>query len=216
MLQVNENDVRFWLGQDMEHNFFFALGFADPALKEQAQRLHDAYQGALGRNDLGAAFALVPASQAFKKTALAATRARWTGSVYPTFIDHVFREIDWMLVRPSALASTGGLPTQEEVCAIDRLNSDHAALAAHLLDPGEGALVDKAHDLHKRAMQVTAGCAQAVLPTLLAISKQVAAEADALVDALITTKPAHIIHPRLAAHVQREGQYFLGKLQQIT
>ena len=214
MPQQIEDDIRFWLNQDMEHNLFFTLGFADPVLKEEAQRLYDTYREALGRQDFGAALALVPASQALKLNALAATKARWTGSIYPSFIDHVLREIDWMLVRRSSM--TGGLPTQEEICAIDRLNADHAALAAHLLDPGEGALVKKAHDLHERGMQATVGCAQAVLPSLLALSRQIGTEAVGLVDAVITQKPAHIIHPILATHVQREGQRFLGRLEEFT
>lgn len=205
-----ENDVRFWLHQDMEHNLFFAMGFEDPALKMEALRLHDAFQTALAKGDLGA-LALIPTSQDFKRRALAATKARWTGSVYPSFIDHVAREIDWMLVRPLA----GAVQTPEVICAINQLNADHAALAAHLLDPSATAFVNKAHDLHMRGTQIATGCAAAVLPTLLAISKNAATEADTLINAVITQKPPHIINPRLAAHVDREGKYFLGRLNAI-
>ena len=209
-----EDDVRFWLGQDAEHNLFLALGFQDAPLKDQALRLHGAMAEALQKDDLGAALALVPQSQAFKQRALAQARQRWTGWNYPAFIDHLHREIDWMLVR--RLARPTGLESPEELCAANQLTADHAVLAAYLLDPSEHALIGQALQLHGQAKQLAvAGCAQAVLPSVVAISRQALADADRFVNTVRTRNAASIIHPILAAHIDREGKRWLGRVSSI-
>lgn len=206
-----EDDVRFWVVQDAEHNLFLALGFREPEFKDQALALHAAMTTALQRGNLGAALELVTRSQAFKQQAFAAAKQRWIGWNFPAFIDHIYREIDWMLVR--RLQRPTGLETQEEICAMNQLTADHAALASHLLDPSEVAYVNQARGLHQQASALAgAGCAQAVLPTLLAISTQAATEADKFVTTLLTEQPKSIIHPLLAAHVDREGKRWLGRM----
>lgn len=205
------NDVRFWLGQDMEHNLFFALGFEDPELRAAAQRLHDAYQTILARDDLGAGLRLLETSQAFKLQALAKAERGWVGWIFPLFIDHTRREMDMMLAR----IRPGGVTSREELCFMNRIGQEHCAFAAHLLDPSEKGPHDRARLLELASGELANGCAAATYGTLLALSKKAGSRIDALFSGLDLAKTRSVIHPVLAAHVVREGRRFVGTMRTL-
>jgi hypothetical protein len=99
--QANE-EIKFWLYQDMEHNLFFSLGLEDPGLKVKAQKLYDDYQKDLFKNDLKTAFNdILPRSQVFKQELKATQAQKWVGWIYPDFVDHVDMEIRYFLARIS-------------------------------------------------------------------------------------------------------------------
>ena len=205
-----EEDVWFWLGQDAEHMLFFTLLIEDPAFKDEAKRLYAEYDAALRRDDVGAALAVLQRSQAFKLRLLAAAKERWIGSAYPLFIEHVHRELDFMDKRIK-----GQLSARDELCFGNRINAEHAAFAAHLLDPVEVAVQDQARAAAQKSAGLAQGCMTAMYPALLQMSRQAASELDQFVSGLNLAQTRSIIHPLLAAHVNREGKRFLGKIAEL-
>lgn len=206
-----QDDALFWLNQDREHNLFFEMGFLDAALKAQAAKLYAAYDQALKAGDLAAALALVPQSQTFKRAALAATQPQ-RGWIWPSFIEHTGREIDTMLARTQR---AGGISSRDEICLGDRMLAEHAAFAAHLLDPvAEVALSKLAQEASDKTFGVVNRCMTDTLETLVGLSRQVGTELDAFVKGPLSTAKSNI-HPVLADHVKREGERFLGMLPML-
>jgi len=215
-----QEDAAFWLNQDREHNVFFALGLANTPRKREAEELARAYDRALRSGDLRHAFAVLGRSQTFKRRLLAdlsrpgAFVAGAQGYVWPAFVEHTMRELDVMLARRRA----GGLSAAEETCFYDRMNADHAAFAAHLLDPSERALVDAATATSRKIGKIelaTSACATTVLPSLIALSRDAAHDLDAFVSGPLPAARS-LIHPVLGAHVLREGRRALAVLDRMA
>lgn len=205
-----QDDVRFWLNQDREHALFYLLGLRDPQLQAQAARIHGAYEEALGRDDLRRGLQILQQSQALKQVLMRESRRRFIGWLFPDFYDHTWRELDVMLrrIRP------GGISARDELCEGNLMNAEHAAFAAHLLDPVERPLVDAANNASKQAGQIAAGCMSTVYPTLVTLSRQAGTAIDRFAkDALPGAQS--IVHPVLLAHVQREGERFLSTLDRL-
>ena len=212
-----EDELRFWLPQDAEHNLFFYLGFQEPGLKAAAKQLYDEYQQAFslrrGDNLHLALRNILPRSQALKMRARAMQdRGVWTGWIYPSFLDHTRGEMDVMLarIRPS------GITSREELCFGNRMNADHLAFAAHLLDPSEAAAEALLNGkLRPNAEAVSNACFRDTYGTLREISQRVGGEVDRFFSGLDLSKVKDVIHPALAAHVVREGQRFLQTIERL-
>lgn len=202
-------ETRFWAGQDSEHNLFFSLGFEDPVLRSDAQRLRDAYEDARRRDDLGAIMALVPSSQDLKNRALAASRTHWTGWIWPLFLEHTRMEIQMFLVR----ISPEGTTPSGELCFGDRMNAEHCAFAAQLLDPTETTLQKALEEQGKIAASLVNTCGTQTYDTLLSLSQRSGAAIDRAFSGVDLAKTRSVIHPALATRVVREGKWFLGKMQ---
>ena len=207
-----EDDLRFWLRQDMEHHLFYTLGLRDAALRDQAKRILEAYEQALARDDLRAGLErILPYSQAFKTHVLdVMATGRRVGSLYPLFFEHTRMELDVMLAR----ISQRGITAAEELCAGNRIDAEHAAFAAHLLDPTEVDAQVVADGAARVAGELARACTRTMLPSLLELSRRSAKALDAfVVDDL--PKRRSVIHPTLARHVEREGKRFLGRIDAI-
>ena len=204
-----QDEILFWLKQDREHALFFKLGFDDLALKREAEAVHGLYTRAFQRGDMAMGLATLHRSQALKQRALAAVATGWRGWLFPSFIDHTWRELEAMKMR----IAPGGLSSAQDICFWNRMNAEHAGFAAHLLDPVEHALHDAAMGTSRAIGQLAdASCAGQVLPSLLAMSRQAAADLNAFVSDPALLKAKSVIHPVLAAHVQREGQRSIAAL----
>ena len=115
-------------------------------------------------------------------------------------------------------AALEGLRAAEETCFYDRMNADHAAFAAHLLDPSERALVDAATATSRKIGKIelaTSACATTVLPSLIALSRDAAHDLDAFVSGPLPAARS-LIHPVLGAHVLREGRRALAVLDRMA
>ena len=211
-----DDEVRFWLNQDREHNLFYALGFQREDLRSEAMRLHDAYAEAQARDDLGAGLAILDHAQAYKLAAKARLDAgEWLGWIWPSFIQHTHDELAHMRAK---VAAGGAASPREETCLIDRFQLEHLAFAAHLLDPGERHLDRVVTAAAIPALDAANRCAADTYETLRALSLRSAARIDQLFSAVVVAKkppPASIIHPALGAHVVREGRRWLGTLQAL-
>ena len=211
-----DDELRFWLNQDREHNLFMFLGLEEPALKAAAKELHDRYAHlfSLRRGDNLQMMLrdVVPASQALKRRAIAMQeRGAWIGWLFPSFIAHIRDEIDVMLAR----IRPGGIQSRDELCFGNRMNADHLAFASHLVDPSE-ATAKAAIDgkLRPDAVLATNQCFTDTYGSLLELSRRTGREVDAFFSNLDLRAVKDVIHPALAAHVVREGKRFLQVIDQ--
>lgn len=207
-----EDEVRFWvLEQDREHQLFYRLGIQEPALKDEAARLHAAYEQAKANDDIALALRTLEASQAFKLRALAASRRAWIGWLFPLFYEHTHAELEVFRIR----IAPGGIAPRGELCAVNRFNADHVAFAAHLLDPSEKPLIDAAGRIAVPAALAANQCASDSYQSLVVLSRQSAADVDGFFSAFNPAQHESVIHPALAAHVVREGRRFVGYAQGV-
>lgn len=215
-----EAEQWFWLVQDMEHCLFFVLGFRDSSLKREAEQLYTEYESAIRAGNLPQAMEILGRSQAFKAKAYEQAQRRPVGWIFPTFIDHVKRELDVMLLR----TSPGGISSRDELCFVNQIGAEHAAFAAHLLDPTEVTLQNEARLGAEQAGRLASACMTQTYPTLLTMTKQVAGILDQfvrsqglLIDGVPRTAPRvkSVIHPVLLEHVRRESDRFVARLETL-
>lgn len=203
-----DDELRFWLNQDKEHMLFYSLGFVDPGLKSESTRLYEAYESALSRDDLKTGLQILSQSQAFKERALALASTRWVGWIYPLFIDHTRRELTYMLAR----VQPGGVSPRDMLCFGNRINSEHCAFAAQLLDPTETAVQNAAQTAKGQSGAIANQCMTETYPTLLQLSQRSGSAIDQMFSGLNLASTKSIIHPALAAHVVREGKRFMSTI----
>ena len=206
--QQIRDDVNFWLGdQDREHNLFLALGVEEPGFRAEAERLYQAYTAAQQRGSIDELLSIAPASQDLKQRLSEASRNRWVGWLFPVFYDHIKREIDYALTRVQR-----DLMAQEEMCFWTQIGAEHAAMAAHLLDPTEHAAVLEGFRQAGNLTKLHEACSQQVMPAFIELSRQAAAELDAYAKTAASGAVKSVIHPTLAQHILREGQRFMQLL----
>ena len=214
MLQLSptqiQEDTAFWLFQDLEHNLFFVLGLDDPRFKAAAAGLHQAYGQALRRGDLRWGLAILQQSQQFKTALLEEMNRRGAGSmgsVFPAFVDHVKRELDAMLLRTS-----GRMLARDELCFINQIGAEHAAIAAHLLDPTEVQLQEQVRTGARQAGAIANACATHQYPTLRQLTLESATALDQVASSDALKQAKSIIHPVLLEHIKREQDRFLAEI----
>ncbi len=215
--------ISFWSRQMSEHALFLALGFVDAELRSDARSRHVEWE--LFREEklknitritnpeplVEKAEQLCVSLRSFKQHVLdRLLRGEWLGWIYPSFVRHTRDELDYFV---SAMKSErGGAERPREKRRTDellvwvRFMRDHADFAAHLLDPAERAIVDRARSVSDSFSKIEANCASQS-PQLVALSKRAGTILDKLLGG-ISYPVKSIIHPALAAHVIREGQEF--------
>ncbi len=212
----DETDIQidFWSRQFSEHALFLSLGIvADPKLSKEALRqqgLWEAFRasGLSGSAAKDRVIELASQLASLKGDVLARLEGgEWLGWLFPSFVRHILSELLWFTSRLEAKAPPAyGMP---DVRSWLRLMAEHAAFAAHLLDPVEVKLIREARTL-LGALQGLGGCAS-TLPTLVDLSERAGRQLDQYLVAsgIGTPKVKSVIHPVLAAHVVREGRMFL-------
>lgn len=210
------DDVEFWSRQLSEHALFLHLGLDDKELKRRAMNLHQAWeQFRRGPRPVQDAIRLVMELRDLKTEVHARLeRGEWLGWLWPLFVDHVRREGDYFL---GALQGTRLDPVTE--CQIWlTFMAEHAAFAAHLLDPSEANRIRQALEAQGQLGALFNACGQGVNDQLLSLTQRSGMDLDAYVNALGVGKPGgakSIIHPVLAEHVVREGRRFLQTMQAL-
>ena len=181
-----DDEVRFWLNQDREHNLFYALGFQREDLRAEAMGLHDAYAEAQARDDLGAGLAILVRDQAYKLAAKARLDAgEWLGWLWPLFVDHIRREGDYFLgkLQGEMLSDTDECTTWLTFMA------EHAAFAAHLLDPSEAVRIQQAITMLGTLNELWKACSTSLNDQLLSLTTRSGQDLDAYVKNLGIGKP---------------------------
>lgn len=202
---LGESEIAFWCRQFSEHCLFFSLGFEDARFRAPAQALHEEWEHARPTLDLPTALALASKTRAFKTEALDALNSgKWLGWIFPTFVDHTRRELDLFMAHACGRQVT----TQQDLGEWLRFMAEHAAFAAHLMDPVEARRIRAAIGVVGEFGKLNIACQRGVNDTLLAVSKKAGTNLDAFVAGDLP-KAKSIIHPVLAVHVLREGRRFL-------
>lgn len=221
----------FWNEQLMEHAVFFTMLMPGPTLagaRAQAERFRATFAGLLARTRAGATRgnyralnqATINQVRRFvdfkRRMKRQQENGRLQSLVWPTFFEHTALEAEHFADRLTRL--NGGDTSVDRNRATPfwaMVMGDHADFVAHLLDPAERALIDKAmqtsrafHTLH---MQQPTNTAAAIAAVDQIIDFKVAAE-----QGIQTGKIKSIIHPTLADHVRREALKAADELRRAT
>lgn len=207
---MRETDVAFWARQFSEHALFFSIGIEDATLRAQAARLHKTWEAA--RPSLTAQ-TIVPLAANLREYKVGLfdrlNRGQWLGWIFPTFVDHTRRELDLFLAHLQ-----GPVPAQRDCTEWLRFMAEHAAFAAHLMDPIEAGQIRQALAAVGKLQQLQTACARGVNQTLVEMSKR----AGEGLDGYVTTelpRAKSVIHPVLATHVLREGRRFIYTMKRL-
>jgi len=210
------DDIEFWSRQLSEHALFIQLGLDNKDLKRRAESLHQSWENfRRGPRRVPDAIAITQALRSLKtEIHERLLGGEWLGWLWPLFIDHVRREGDYFL---GALQGTRLDPKTE--CQIWlTFMAEHAAFAAHLLDPSEADRIRQALEMQGTLGELFRGCQSTMGEQLLSLTQRSGMNLDAYLNALGVGKPdgaKSIIHPVLAEHVVREGRRFLQTMQLI-
>jgi hypothetical protein len=214
------DEIDFWSRQLSEHALFSHLGLQDQPLRIRAMELHQQWEafrqsrsGLPSREVSGRALALALDTRSFlSHVHERLVKGQWLGWLFPLFVDHIRREGDYFIdiLQHKTLAA-------EDVCKTWIVfMAEHAAFAAHLLDPTEAQKIRQATAFIGSFEKLHAGC-NAINDQLLVMTTQAGKELDQYFTHLDVGSPRlkSIIHPALAKHVIREGQRFLTTVDQL-
>ena len=244
-------DARFWADIMSEHALFFALLMPEElAARERAEALafSRSFADLHGRIDSDgtprrtdvASFSRAVNEQVkpfieFKVRLGDAQRSGQLRSlVWPLFFDHTREEAERFSRRLEALARGDSEFERSEVVAFwADIMEQHSRFIAHLLDPDELDLMEKATNMSHVFRELRKGGTAAALvaePATLARSVVETGETDAVLSAATSildfkTEAARgieaariksIIDPRLADHVRREALKFIDELKRAV
>jgi hypothetical protein len=222
-------DSLFWLDQETEHAKLFVMHMPSPDLdpqRRQAMQFQDQLSSQLqkvqrGRLDRGtladtnrSTGELVRRFLDFKHTAQRMQESGQLKSLaWPTFFEHVALEGERFAKRLDQFsAGNVGLERGEVLDFWSRIMADHADFVAHLLDPAEKALIQKAMDAAtqwRAAKGMDAAKVDGTLDEFIAFKKTAQAGVEG-------GKIKSIIHPILADHVLREALKFSDELKRVS
>jgi hypothetical protein len=189
---MRESDVDFWARQFSEHALFFSLGIEDPSYRAAARALHTAWERARPSLTVNTILPLCTELRAYKVDLYTQLQSgKWLGWIFPSFVDHTRRELDLFV------AHARGIGIRRELDATEwlRFMAEHAAFAAHLMDPEEGARVRQAVAATAQLEQLRMACAHGVTPQLLSLSKRAGEGLDRFVVRGDTGLEGEVRHP---------------------
>jgi len=221
----------FWLDQEFEHTKFFIMHMPSPDLDTQRAQVMQF------QNDFNARLSAVRSGGAdrsnlagFNRPTIELVRrfldvkrqmekeqeaGRLKSLAWPTFFEHVALEGERFANRLEKFSQGRVEMDRSEVVNFwSRIMADHADFIAHLLDPEEKALVEKAMQTAGawRAVKSGGGSKDKVkgsLDEFIAFKKTAQAGVEA-------GQIKSIIHPLLADHVLREALKFADELKRTA
>jgi hypothetical protein len=247
-------DARFASDILAEHALFFALLMPEEvAAKERAEalrfkdtftKLHEqiAASAPPERNELKSFVRTVvepikPFIEYKARLGEAQTAGKLRSLVWPLFFDHTRHEAERWVRRLDSLADRESEFERAEVVKFwTNIMDEHARFVAHLLDPDEYELIEKAFSTSRVFQQLQrdglpgAAAALATEPGTVVGSLAQNPEIDAVMSAVQTIldfktqavrdieagRIKSIIEPRLADHVRREALKFLNELKRAV
>lgn len=220
-------EVHFWSRQLSEHALFLSLGLEQRDLRRAAAAARESWE-TFRRRVFTDGWLVVPLSVVVPEVlrlcaALRAlktevydrsTRGEWLGWLFPTFVEHTRRELDLFVEHLNEGLAGRPMRAPDELCRWLRFMAEHAAFAAHLLDPTEAVLIRQAVSRMGEFTELHASCASTT-PQLVELSKRAGRELDLYFtqSGIGTPTVRSVIHPVLAEHVVREGRRFLYTLE---
>ncbi|HEV2601840.1 MAG TPA: DUF2935 domain-containing protein [Candidatus Babeliales bacterium] len=216
---VASDEIDFWVRQMSEHALFLHLGFEDAQFKAEALEIHQLFEdfrttfnaNPNSMEHMNTVLPLLKREREFQIKALTALEeGKWIGWIFPLFINHTTLELDYLTDKLNAIKYS----PQDELVFWNRINSEHAAFAAHLLDPAERELFLKADKLSMKFNNIPKSEKEMMVKLSLKASK----ELDEFNKTARTAGKAvkSIIHPVLLDHVIREGERSIKTLQELN
>lgn len=244
-------DARFWAEIMSEHALFFALLMPEElAARERAEALRFANvfvdlhtridaDGAPTRTDVaGFARAVSEEVKPFIEFKARLGEAQRSGElrslVWPLFFDHTREEAERFSRRLALVGSGETEFDRDEVVAFwADIMEQHGRFIAHLLDPDEFELIDKANGVSDAFRDLRAGGAASVIAgqpvtavkahvdtretdTVLALADTILEFKTQAVRDIEAARIKSIIDPRLADHVRREALKFIDELKRAV
>ena len=139
-INAQTSDVQFWSLQMMEHCEVLFRGLLVPELKSEALAIKRAFANirnsllptsAADEQKLQDLINAVARLKELKKAALHAVRTTWAGWLFPSFVLHTLAELLYFENKLNGEAMT----VESELEFWNAEHRDHAAFAAHLIDP---------------------------------------------------------------------------------
>ncbi len=212
------NEINFWARQMSEHALFNHLGLEESDLKQEALKIHkslEAFREKLNKDslDLKHMNEILPLLQQEREFQVKIIKmleeGKWVGWLFPTFENHITLELDYFVDKLNGKKYS----PMDEVKFWNKINSDHAGMTAHLLDPSEkeavskaNALSDNFYNMPKNEKEMMIKLSLKATKELDAFNKKSKAKGKAV---------KSIIHPVLLDHVIREGEYTIQKLNSL-
>lgn len=213
--QKAREEITFWAPQMSEHALFLHLGLEEAALKQRGLELHTKWElfiAHLATEPLANVLPLLQELRAYKLEVVKILQAgTWIGWIFPSFGRHVIRELDYFVDKLNNVSYS----TKEEVKFWNKINSDHAAFASHLLDPSERKLSVKADAKSQEIKHIVSSEIEMFIKISLKASKQLDEFNRKTQRCIAKNKIESIIHPVLIAHVIREGQRSIQVLSNL-
>lgn len=216
--RVAADEIDFWSRQMSEHALFLHLGLVDKALKQEGLKIHKGFEAF--RNDfnqnpdnmklMNKVLPLVQRERDFQIRVLKALdTGKWIGWIFPLFVNHITLELDYFVDKLNGIKYT----PEEEVVFWNRINSEHAAFAAHLLDPSERDLFLKADQMSVKFNNIPKSEREMMIRLSLKASQQL----DQFNKTARTKgkQVKSVIHPVLLDHVIREGERSIKTLRAL-
>jgi hypothetical protein len=216
--EIASDEIDFWARQMSEHALFFHLGFEDAQLKQEALDIHkklEQFRTDFNESpqDMALMNTLLPLLQeerAFQiKCLKVLDEGKWIGWIFPLFINHTTLELDYLTDKLNAIKYS----PEDEIVFWNRINSEHASFAAHLLDPSERELFLKADKLSMKFNKIPKSENEMMLNLSLKASKELDAFNKTARSA--GKKVKSVIHPVLLDHVIREGERSIKTLKSL-
>jgi hypothetical protein len=216
--EVAADEIDFWTRQMSEHALFLHLGLEEPKLKRHAKILHkllEHFRRRFNQNPddielMNTILPLLQKERAFQIRALQAMdEGKWIGWIFPLFMNHITLELDYFVDKLNAIKYS----PKDEVLFWNRINSEHAAFAAHLLDPAERELFLKADNLSIKFDKIP----KSEREMMINLSLKASEELDKF-NKTARAESKHIksiIHPVLLDHVIREGERSIKTLSSL-
>jgi hypothetical protein len=205
----------------MEHALFLGLGLVSDSardLSRDAARNRAQWEafrngGTSGPARRAVALQLSADLAAIKTRVLERLEAgEWLGWLFPSFVRHVLSELLWFTSALERSVSGAPRESKADVSTWVVFMAEHAAFAAHLLDPREAKLIREARAILGALNGL--GLCGGSLQSMVALGERAGRQLDQYLVAsgIGTPRVKSIVHPVLAAHVVREGRMFIDVL----
>ena len=212
------DDIVFWSRQLSEHALFLSIGLEVEPWRTRAAQMHERWEAVRAQMPATLARAQIAISgpiqdlRALKVDVYTTLESgRWLGWLFPLFVDHTRRELDYFTQR----VFYGGYDASTTTCVNLAFMREHALFAAQLCDPTEATLMKEAADFAGQFAVLQGGCS-AVGAQFLDMTIRAGDALDQFfTGAPLTQKGASVIHPVLAEHVVREGRRFTETMRAL-
>lgn len=216
--KVAQDEINFWSQQMSEHALFLHLGLEEPRLKAMALKLHKEFEKFIEKfrttkSNLDAILPLTKNLRAFKVKVLETLNTgKWIGWIFPLFAQHIILELDYFVDK------LNGIPysAHDEAVFWNTINGEHAGFEAHLLDPTERKLSERADNFSKQFAQIVKSEEEMFLQISLKSARELNGYQKTLQRGIQGNTIRSVIHPVLIDHVIREDQRSIKTLSSLS